>query len=149
MGFADEVRAWLELAMLDEAGKPKMTNVALCEKAGIVGDTLYRLLKAKGEPEEATINRLAAALGVPAPRVERVLRHDRRPPDPETPLLTLRAATGLLRRLEAQLLTSAETDGEPAAMAKIAARDEERAGAKAAPRPKSKGGAARRRAGGG
>ena len=86
-----------------------MTKEALAAAAGVSPNTVYRILRGEGEPDEATLGKLAGALGVPAPRVERVLAAGV-VGEPQTPIGLVRAARAALERVERLLATSADAD---------------------------------------
>ncbi len=107
----EELAAWLKGALYDAAGRRKMTDAKLMERARISKNTLYPLLSGKlGGADDATLAKIAKVLGVPAPRVARLVTYDP-PPPPETPGAILRAAQNLLERLGVRLeATSAGAD---------------------------------------
>lgn len=107
-----DLAEWLRLALIGPDGRPKMTDNKVIEKSGVGRGTFYDIKGGKGaETGEETIKKLARALGVPVPRVDRRLTFDL-PQTPETPRALLRRAQDLLRRLEGMLPTSPE-EGVP------------------------------------
>ncbi len=75
MRFEEALARWLRQALRGPDGRDRMTHSKLIEESGVGRATLYRLLGGEGqEVDEATLLKLAAALEVPTPHVERVLR---------------------------------------------------------------------------
>lgn len=117
MPLADEIRAWLADAYRAKHGDKTLNISRLCKDAKISRPTFYRL--EKGNPEPATLQKLARALGVPVPQ----LRLDAAPIllPPATPLSRLHEARAALDRAEELLL-----EGQGAAIRSLeAARKEE------------------------
>lgn len=74
--FGQAVAAWLRDALRDAQGREKMTHTRAMKLSGVGRTTFYDILKATGRVEQESLQKLAAALNVPPPQIERVLRLD-------------------------------------------------------------------------
>lgn len=77
---------WAHEAINGPDGRERMSRESLARRAGISRDTLYRLLN--GDATQKTLDAVAAALGIPAPRLMLVVE----PPRGQTPVQLLRVA---------------------------------------------------------
>lgn len=85
MGFRSDARAWLQGAM----GKD-LNQVVLAKRSGVSRGTINDILGEKRDADDDTLKRLARALQVPTPRVERVFLTDEgEAPSPVTLAMTL------------------------------------------------------------
>jgi len=92
--------------MRDALGRDKLNVSELCKKAKITRSTFYRIMRGEGDTEPETLLRLAAALKVPAPDVDRVLRLDPQALDvaaEHSPLAKLKEARALIDEVVAGL----------------------------------------------
>ena len=65
----------MEILLQDWLRSQLKTDTAIAQLSrdtGIARTTIYRILNGKGDPEPGTIKRIANALGVPVPKVEKV-----------------------------------------------------------------------------
>lgn len=82
-----------------------MTLTDLARRAGVSRTTVYAILNAEGEEtDQETVTKLAAALGVEAPRIARVLDvSDGEGPVASSPLALIQEAQALLGLASARL----------------------------------------------
>lgn len=81
--FEEALARWLRQSLRGPDGRDRMTHSAVIKNSKVGRATFYRILGGEGQDvDEATLRKLAAALKVPAPQIERVLRLDQ----PDSPL---------------------------------------------------------------
>jgi transcriptional regulator with XRE-family HTH domain len=102
--FRYSVAKWLRRAMLDHDGKAKLNHSEIIKESGIGRSSYYRILRGETDAEPDTLLRLAAALRVPPPEVERVLRLDQPgTPFALAPLAKIKEAMTLLQEAAAAM----------------------------------------------
>lgn len=133
--FRAAVAKWLRGAMRGPSGKDAPLVKDVAKKAKVSRTTLWRMMNSEADADEETLLRIAAALKVPPPRVQMVLRlDDTAGPFAMPTIAKLREAEALIREAVAEL------DATPGATA-----DAARAGHRAV--EKSSGHQSRRRSG--
>ena len=104
--YRDAVARWLRASMRDALGRDKMNISELCKRAKIGRSSFYRIFSGEADAEPETLLRLAAALKVPAPDADRVLRLDPQAVDVAaeySPLAKLKEARALMDEVIAGL----------------------------------------------
>lgn len=105
-----QVARWLRASLAGPDGEERI-HEAVIEASGLARGTFYNLLAGKGgRTTNLTLKKLADALGVEPPRIERRLTWEP-PAVPESPRSILRAAQGLLGELAERLPADGEAAG--------------------------------------
>jgi hypothetical protein len=118
---------WLRQSMQRPDGRQRMTKQQVIKAAKIGRDSFYRVWDGRGgEVLAETLQKLATALDVPTPRIERTMRLDEsNAAFAVPPLAKLQEAQALLREAIAAL--DAEAEAEAATLSPAAAADAARA----------------------
>jgi hypothetical protein len=102
--FRAAVAKWLRGAMRGPSGKDSPLVKDVARKSKVSRTTVWRIMNGQADTDEDTLLRLAAALKVPPPRVQRILRLDE-PDSPfqMPPIAKLREAAALVLEAVAEL----------------------------------------------
>lgn len=110
--FAEELRRWLESVLTDGKGELRMPYSQLSEESGVAATTLYRIRDGKGEATiQKSIDKIARVLGVPAPRIMRVLVSEAELAEPTDPLKMIASLESSLQRLRELVAATSSDEG--------------------------------------
>lgn len=117
--LAEVLAAWFRRALRGPDGLDRLTLTELSRRAGVSRPTLYAIRDGEGEgTDQDTITRIAAALMVPAPRLERILTVEDGEPA-SSPLALIAEAQALLALAARRLDPSASGPGVAAAHRRV------------------------------